>query len=62
MRHQSEARLTRPFSPLAQLLGMLKSNGGVDARRLPMLVAYLARYSLLEPLRLFERARIDDAV
>ncbi len=62
MRHQSEARLTRPFSPLARLLGMLKSNGGVDARRLPMLVAYLARYSLLEPLRLFERARIDDAV
>ena len=51
-----------PLAPLGHLLGAVARNGGVSPRRLHILAAMVARYTLTEPLRLLERARLDGAL
>lgn len=51
-----------PFAPVRRLLSMVRDNGGVDVRRLPVLLAYMLRYSLLEPFRLVEAYRCDRMI
>lgn len=51
-----------PFGPLFILLTMTWKNGGVSLRRLLFWMGYLARYTLLEPVRWIERILYDRAI
>jgi omega-hydroxy-beta-dihydromenaquinone-9 sulfotransferase len=43
-----------PFTPLVLLIRMTWKNGGISFSRIPLFVAYIFRFLLLEPLRLLE--------
>lgn len=48
-----------PFSPLVTLLRAVAHNGGVSLLRVHILLLLTLRYTLLEPLRLLQRAQYD---
>lgn len=43
-----------PFAPLVLLIRMAWKNGGISFSRIPLFIAYLFRFLLLEPFRLLE--------
>ena len=51
-----------PFRPLFILLLMTWKNGGVSVRRGLLWVAYLVRFTILEPVRLLEYFLFDTAI